>query len=686
MNAYNRRKIMSTIKRLFFACATATALPILLTSCVESPEPKQAPQADVEQATDEPNICQTQTVTDEDSPCQPYRQEELCQPKEFAAVDGVLQTRLVVEKKWQCVPALSEDTWVMAPKLLRNYGASYASKTNWNYPAPTFRLKRKISATAPTKGDTFKMVLTNNLGPTTVPEQKKCFEGVDPPRFRNDRHPNCFHGNETTNFHFHGFHISPQPLQDYVLLKLYPKDTPGITNYRSSMTNEELKGFSSIGGSYRYDLDPLPYNQPEGTHWYHAHHHGATAMQVINGMAGTFIIEGPFDKWLNDFYGYDASGKPKLTERILVIQQINDQLQSSTPLVNGQGNPKVSIQPGEVQRWRFVSATTQASAQLEVFFGDLEVRQIQMDGVQFGPENYRRQPLLKDNKFELSPGNRADFLVRIPIEAKLSMDQFQVTQRVVGSVGEEVQDKIDEQKAAMRRFMRADQPDMLVPTEIPLMTISKLEAVDTEMTFPPSMPALPEFLTPPKPGETKEIDYQMFQPAGNDPAPVFKIDGQQVRDCVPDKMTMTLGSDEQWVVRNRWNDGPALTRGPDGNRGIAHPFHIHTNPFYVVRNGKHVYTNKDDGFANGIWQDTIRLPLAEDAHADKDRASSVDLFMEFEDYTGGYVQHCHILGHEDRGMMTLVQTLCPETSAFGTPVAGAADNCKAPLSPLPICR
>ena len=61
------------------------------------------------------------------------------------------------------------------------------------------------------------------------------------------------------------------------------------------------------------------------------------------------------------------------------------------------------------------------------------------------------------------------------------------------------------------------------------------------------------------------------------------------------------------------------------------------------------------------------------------------LLMEFEDYTGGYVQHCHILGHEDRGMMTLVQTLCPESEVFGTPVEGGADNCEAQLSPLPVC-
>jgi hypothetical protein len=69
----------------------------------------------------------------------------------------------------------------------------------------------------------------------------------------------------------------------------------------------------------------------------------------------------------------------------------------------------------------------------------------------------------------------------------------------------------------------------------------------------------------------------------------------------------------------------------------------------------------------------------------------VELRSRFEDYTGGYVYHCHFLGHEDRGMMHNVQTVCPagsDAKQYGTPQAnGGADNCGVPnpLKPLPVC-
>ena len=62
--------------------------------------------------------------------------------------------------------------------------------------------------------------------------------------------------------------------------------------------------------------------------------------------------------------------------------------------------------------------------------------------------------------------------------------------------------------------------------------------------------------------------------------------------------------------------------------------------------------------------------------------------QKFEDYTGAYVLHCHFLGHEDRGMMLGVQVVCPDNGTkFGTPIAGATDDCRPPAvtSALPVC-
>jgi hypothetical protein len=59
--------------------------------------------------------------------------------------------------------------------------------------------------------------------------------------------------------------------------------------------------------------------QAPGIHWYHAHKHGSTAINVSNGMTGAFIIEGKYDDDLNRFYGTmdvaAAPGAPNPTQK-----------------------------------------------------------------------------------------------------------------------------------------------------------------------------------------------------------------------------------------------------------------------------------------------------------------------------------------------------------------------------------
>jgi FtsP/CotA-like multicopper oxidase with cupredoxin domain len=178
--------------------------------------------------------------------------------------------------------------------------------------------------------------------------------------------PKCFHGDNTTNLHFHGTHVSPQAPQDYVLLELAPAGMPG-----GQAGHTRTPGVDQRPVPVRFD--PFPSNQAEGTHWYHPHKHGSVSLQLLNGMGGALLIEGPFDDWLNGFY--KSSGG--LTEKVLVIQQLDDVLnffrQDTTyappqPLLNGQANPVVSMQPGEIQRWRLVNESMQASAQLQIGF------------------------------------------------------------------------------------------------------------------------------------------------------------------------------------------------------------------------------------------------------------------------------------------------------------------------------
>jgi FtsP/CotA-like multicopper oxidase with cupredoxin domain len=91
--------------------------------------------------------------------------------------------------------------------------------------------------------------------------------------------------------------------------------------------------------------------------------------------------------------------------------------------------------------------------------------------------------------------------------------------------------------------------------------------------------------------------------------------------------TLTLGSVDEWILQTT-----------DDSLYYAHPFHIHVNPFQTWRTGP-------DGKPELIWKDTILVPMGNPQY----------IFTQYTDYIGQFVYHCHILDHEDGGMMELLE-------------------------------
>jgi FtsP/CotA-like multicopper oxidase with cupredoxin domain len=87
-----------------------------------------------------------------------------------------------------------------------------------------------------------------------------------------------------------------------------------------------------------------------------------------------------------------------------------------------------------------------------------------------------------------------------------------------------------------------------------------------------------------------------------------------------------LGTVEEWTLVNKTSE--------------QHPFHIHVNDFLVVSVGGVPYD------APGL-QDTVPLYPGKD----------VVIRQRFADFTGKFVFHCHILNHEDNGMMAVVEVV-----------------------------
>jgi FtsP/CotA-like multicopper oxidase with cupredoxin domain len=532
------------------------------------------------------------------------------------------------------------------------------SPTKWEQLPPDWRklqeaLLKKYDATAPYKGQPGKLPHMMQLWP---PNEAELAQGLWP-QFNIGAFPYCFR--------LPGFNESPSP-----------------------------------------GAPPTLMGQAPGTQWYHAHKHGSTALNVANGMTGAFIIEGKYDDELQKFYG------SKLHEQVLVVQQL-----SSTPFpvldpshtggpgaarppisVNGRRQPIVTMQPGEVQMWRivngdfrdavrFVSFTPEGSTQpcnpsgpQTVVTPCVSWRQIAQDGVQFDFTNYQRLGS-PNNSFNLSPANRSDLLVKAPTQPGTYVLQ------AIANTGVNLQTCSSSAPAGCQTAPDADYSFPLLTVKVAGNPITPaMDFIQNQSDFP----QLPTFLS--DIDETTIFTKRtLVFGAGNTTIDGLRFDPNKVNQA------MLLNTAEEWTVMNQANDK-------------AHPFHIHINPFQITElfepnsqaattKGNPCYVDPNDPStfkpcpsqqpqAPFVWWDTFGIPTGAQFDITSQCTNSNDvktcpkklqpytvcsgtctetipgwfrMRSRFVDFTGQYVIHCHILIHEDRGMMQLVEVVTDKT-------------------------
>jgi FtsP/CotA-like multicopper oxidase with cupredoxin domain len=122
----------------------------------------------------------------------------------------------------------------------------------------------------------------------------------------------------------------------------------------------------------------------------------------------------------------------------------------------------------------------------------------------------------------------------------------------------------------------------------------------------------------------------------------WTINGQlfEMNAATPQE-TVKLNSIEQWEIINKLNSGAMMDA-----KGMAHPIHFHGVKFQVI--SREVlpelaagWQTVKDGYVDEGFKDTVMVMPGE----------RVKLLMKFEDYSGLFAYHCHILEHEDAGMM-----------------------------------
>jgi hypothetical protein len=170
--------------------------------------------------------------------------EELKPPTTLTAdANHVLSTTLNVTIQSTQVPLYvkNNNVWTCSMQAfdLRLYTDPESGQPK--YPGPTLLVTRQSDAYTP--GDQIQVLLQNSLPASNedcvwAKGNCNCSDPNNLPQCCNDTTPpngmNCFHGDNTTNLHFHGTHVSPQKPQDYVLLQLTPQGQAASSVMHSS--------------------------------------------------------------------------------------------------------------------------------------------------------------------------------------------------------------------------------------------------------------------------------------------------------------------------------------------------------------------------------------------------------------------------------------------------------------------
>ena len=357
------------------------------------------------------------------------------------------------------------------------------------------------------------------------------------------------------------------------------------------------------GASYGYTWQ-VPMNHEQGTHWYHPHSHGLVEPQILSGMSGMLMVDGLIPEHYTAFLG--------LRERHLLLKDIvlpgADPDAANTKTINGILGGTLRMRPGEMQVWNLGNLGADA-------YFDLAV-----DGVQLWEINRDGNVLIQPRRLSsvyLPPGARATVVVVAPLQTgTLGVRTLAVETGPQGDPNPEVQlatldisgAPVDSAALQARLLRPADSPDTIgnTPAEVAALPITRRRVV----TF----------------SETAD---------GN----TFFIDGRQY-DPGRDDITVTLGDVEEWTLRNV--------------SGERHVFHIHQLDFLVTTvNGQPVPPDS--------LNDVIDLPYAQNGVA-----GEVKVIIPFTDpiMVGRFVFYCHIVGHEDAGMMANLVVLAPGQSVM----------------------
>ena len=349
------------------------------------------------------------------------------------------------------------------------------------------------------------------------------------------------------------------------------------------------------------------------TYWYHPHLHGKTAEQVTKGVAGMIIVRDQAESTLNLPRNYGVDDFP------IVIQSrafdSNHQFvvitaDDHTVLINGTIDPILKV-PAQLIRLRVLNGSTNRVYNIGIQ-GNRQFYQIASDG------GLLEVPVAL-TRLMLAPGERAELLVNLSGLKDQNLDMF--------SFGSEIPNGIygaSNPGSMGMGSIAGYSANPLNGADFRLIRLSVIVQTAQPVTVIPS-----KLVTYQKPDPSKSSVTRIFTLAtsgmgmGNLSGP-FLINGQSFSMERID-FSAKLGATEIWQITNQ--------------TAIAHPFHVHGLQFFITDIGGSQPDKPKQG-----RKDVVLVPAMQ----------SVRLIMKFDDFSDPeipYMFHCHMLLHEDDGMM-----------------------------------
>lgn len=368
------------------------------------------------------------------------------------------------------------------------------------------------------------------------------------------------------------------------------------------------------GGRRTYVYDLTEDGEPErgAMQWYHDHRLDVTGLNIWNGLVGMFIIEDPLDRELRLPRGRND------VELMITDRSFSDDNQLADPFFKGSGNPFSDNLPQDG-----------VPPNDEIVGEHVLVNGLPKPHLRVRARRYRFRVLNASNfqPFNVALSN-GDPMTQIATESGLMPRALERDQILIGP-GERAEFVVDFKRRRGARIQLVSVPRETnatgagtQPFDGPLMEfrVPVKRARDRSRKPPAKLRPLPEWTASASSSPQRTWVFGLGVNSAN--APAWTINGRVFDPARADAFPR-LDTTETWQLTNVSQ--------------VAHYIHLHHSDWYMLsRNGGAVPPEED------CLKETFRL----------DPGESVVVAGHFSDYPGRYVIHCHMLEHEDHGMMT----------------------------------